>query len=990
MLNKSAKFAKNTNRFQPSLLQLEQRLTPATFAEPVGLFPQDGILEVTLTAKQGTIQLDTVSSPVSNALTYSYKLDHGISNGASAGAGLYPGPTLHVNPGQTLILHYVNEMSNLTIPDLTDMDGNVLTSANANNHTHGLHISPAGNSDNVLLNIQPGSANTYTYQIPTNQPEGLYWYHNHFHGLTQEETYLGLSGMLVIGQPDGGIPKVSQNQLPSRLIAIQYNDVFGRADGLSTLVSANGQPWNITDGPVGTQYVNVGGASGYVPNNLFSFEGTLNGQPYAIQANTALPESARSTQFTVNGQFQPTLSAPKGQTEIWSIVNNSDLAYARLRLTNTADGSHPQIIVLGQDGIAYDNAALAPLENGTQLLMPPASRYTIAVTVPLTGDLVLEMPPDPNFTSRVEFPGSSVGIVVPATGGQGKQVVTAQGTAYLDPASISYFNGFNYFPSQQLLRVTSTTSVVAPVLFVPGEPLEAQNQFQDLSNIKPDYVRDIVLNEGNLDPDDPSAFVFTINGDAYPYAPTVQPRLNSVEEWVFTNITTDQHPMHVHVNSFQVMEVVDPNNPTNSHGVQNWYQDVVNVPAAKFDTNGNLVAPGIVKIRSQYKDYTGAFVQHCHRLDHEDGGMMQLVDILTEKQFNAAGVSGNSNQDAKVEVRDDTDASFLASLVPFPGYRGQLSVALGDVDGDSIADLAVSPLSGMPHVKVYSGASLNTDTPFARLIASFIAEGFSGGVAVSVGAIDGTPRSNVVLASQGGMNATIGVVALMHEAQSSLLLPMSIASFMPFVNYQGSLSVATGLVDDSGRISIVVGAGYGAPPNVAVFNYSLMASMGNSDMTSMVSATPLGMLTNTASFYAFSQSYLGGISVATGWVNGPQGGFQNILVGALVGSSNVVTFSTGSALNGFPSMSDMDMTTEYYLTSSFYAFGEQSTAGTRVSASDTLRGANLLVSTVEANRGLVSRFDLLRHNDATLLEPKLLETLEFRDSLFVPPSLGGY
>jgi len=37
MLNKSAKFAKNTNRFQPSLLQLEQRLTPATFAEPVGL-----------------------------------------------------------------------------------------------------------------------------------------------------------------------------------------------------------------------------------------------------------------------------------------------------------------------------------------------------------------------------------------------------------------------------------------------------------------------------------------------------------------------------------------------------------------------------------------------------------------------------------------------------------------------------------------------------------------------------------------------------------------------------------------------------------------------------------------------------------------------------------------------------------------------------------------------------------------------------------------
>ena len=52
--------------------------------------------------------------------------------------------------------------------------------------------------------------------------------------------------------------------------------------------------------------------------------------------------------------------------------------------------------------------------------------------------------------------------------------------------------------------------------------------------------------------------------------------------------------------------------------------------------------------------------------------------------------------------------------------------------------------------------------------------------------------------------------------------------------------------------------------------------------------------------------------------------------------------------------------------------------------------ADVIVLLIEANRGLVSRFDLLRHNDANLLEPKLLETLEFRDSLFVPPSLGGY
>lgn len=980
-------------RFQPRLLELESRLTPAALVEPVGLYPRNGVLEVTLTARQSTIDLDTVATPVSDALAFSYQVNQGISDGPDMGGGLRPGPTLHVNPGQTLIVHFANELSGLTIPDFTNINGQTLTAADINLHTHGLHISPDGNSDNVLLNIAPGTSNTYTRQIAADQPEGLYWYHTHLHGVAQPEIYFGLAGMLVIGKADGNIPKVSQNQLPTRTLAIQYNDVFGRDVGLSTLNFPTVQPWNLTEAPIGAHYVNVPGSSGYTANNLFSFSGSFsNGDPATIDANPALPESGRNTQFTINGQFQPTLQAARGQTEVWSLANISDVAYARLRLTNTADGTHPAIVVLGQDGITYTRATLAPLEDGTVLLMPPATRFVIAVTMPESGDLILEMPPDPSFGAPVAFGGSSASFVVPGPGGIGKQVVTAQGTATLDPSAISYSNGFNYFPTQELFRVSTTSESVTSVIFAPGEPLNAVNGFEDLSLVTPDNTREIVLIQGPLDPADPAAFVFAINGITFPYAPVLQPRLNSVEEWVYTNITGDQHPLHVHVNSFQVMEVRDPNNSANSHGVQLWDQDTVNVPAARFDAAGILVEPGVVKIRAHFRDYTGTFVQHCHRLDHEDLGMMQVVTILTEHQYFAVGVAGTDGADAHVEVRDATDSHFLEILTPFPGYQGPLSVALGDVDGNSISDMAVSSLAGSPHVILYSGASRDGQRPFSKVIASFLAEGIQGGVSVALGTIDGKPGTNLVLGSQGGMEAMVSVVGLQAMAPGGAMEPITLGQFVPFAGFNGSIAVATGLVDDSGRVSIVVGAGPGAEPRVGVFSYLLYAPLAAPEpgMVMGVAGT-LGPVVCTASFYAFSQNYLGGISVGTGWVNGPQGGFQNILVGALQGTSHVVSFSSGSALNGFPPMvMEMTMPVPYYLTSSFYAFGAQNQSGVRVSASDTLRGARLLATSLQGQTAVVSSFDLLRIGSATQLTPERVDTLFLDVMANSVPAVGGY
>ena len=236
----------------------ERRTDPAIrpeFREPVTLASKDGVLEVRLTARQGQATLDTVATPVQNFLLFDYEVIRGTaSDGKMSGGNLYPAPTLQVFPGERLIVHLENGLAGLTIrdyfsPQYTPKGQPVpiypeqMTSSPLNLHTHGLHVSPKGNADNVLLHIPPGMSNTYTYDIPRNMPQGAYWYHSHLHGLTSAQVYMGLVGLLAIGRTDGNLPLVTEKSIPIRNMALQYNFVFDRAGGLAQLNNPNWPQW---------------------------------------------------------------------------------------------------------------------------------------------------------------------------------------------------------------------------------------------------------------------------------------------------------------------------------------------------------------------------------------------------------------------------------------------------------------------------------------------------------------------------------------------------------------------------------------------------------------------------------------------------------------------------------------------------------------------------------------------------------------------------
>jgi FtsP/CotA-like multicopper oxidase with cupredoxin domain len=193
-----------------------------------------------------------------------------------------------------------------------------------------------------------------------------------------------------------------------------------------------------------------------------------------------------------------------------------------------------------------------------------------------------------------------------------------------------------------------------------------------LSDIKPSDVvthRDLVFQDKKG---------LRINGEQFRDGHIDQKMLlNAVEEWTVSNMDNDkEHPFHIHINPFQIFEVFSPQGadaqstgacPANPTDPATWkpygkcagpkkdfvWWDTFAIPASRQDTvtqacsaltnvpdrfkaQGSTAAscvvtiPGYFKMRSQFVDFTGQYVLHCHILTHEDRGMMQLVEVVPD------------------------------------------------------------------------------------------------------------------------------------------------------------------------------------------------------------------------------------------------------------------------------------------------------------------------------------------------------------------------
>jgi FtsP/CotA-like multicopper oxidase with cupredoxin domain len=104
---------------------------------------------------------------------------------------------------------------------------------------------------------------------------------------------------------------------------------------------------------------------------------------------------------------------------------------------------------------------------------------------------------------------------------------------------------------------------------------------------------------------------FLIDGQLFdPFTVHIQPKLGTVEEWVIRNPSPEAHAFHIHINPFQVTAINGV--PYNAPG----YNDTFAMPI-----------DGEFTFLTQFADFVGTFVIHCHILGHEDAGMMATVRV---------------------------------------------------------------------------------------------------------------------------------------------------------------------------------------------------------------------------------------------------------------------------------------------------------------------------------------------------------------------------
>jgi hypothetical protein len=296
--------------------------------------------------------------------------------------------------------------------------------------------------------------------------------------------------------------------------------------------------------------------------------------------------------------------------------------------------------------------------------------------------------------------------------------------------------------------------------------------------------------------------------------------------------------------------------------------------------DGVPVAPGKIVLRTKIDDYLGTYVEHCHRLPHEDRGMMSMVRSIPHDPIVAISRSGPGG--SAVDIVRTSDGKVAATIAPFPGNTNALAAAVGDVDGDTIPDVAVASTAGPDTVNIYSGASgwrdvMATAHPFA---------GSASIGSLALGDLNGDGHDDLVAGQSSGGNRVVIVDGVNGNRLSDF------DAYGPDV--RGGVNVATGILELGGRMSVITGAGPGGPPTVNVYNFDLFGDReGNEpDLGATGALKPL----KVASFAGADAGYTGGVQVSTGYPFARTGGFATVLVAPLSGPAMLRTFTEDSMM----------------------------------------------------------------------------------------------
>jgi L-ascorbate oxidase len=597
-------------------------------------------------------------------------------------------PTVVMEPGQTVRFKLGNQL-----PVLNDCDTTAINLPRkpgcfnvTNLHSHGLWVSPSGNSDNVLLSIQPGVAFEYEYNVPVDHPAGTFWYHPHVHGTTAMQVASGMAGALIVeGKRDptkyenGDIDTLLTKFAPQKLFGgIRQADVSGEVMLLEQIpyacfektippYTSRQTTWKIVDdkktevGPWTCQ-----------PNDTGVVENFNQ-----VESPSVWRTSGRNT--LVNGQVQPVITLQQNQVYRWRMIDAGFQDTVKLRIKQITDSKRLDKF-LNQDGsktttpqtdfdgaglcdgidiwqfeVASDGLTHDKIIQKTTNYLQPGYRSDILFSLPNAGyycvydekaDSALNNgaaknarllaiirneinvreslpPPQARFAACTSLPAGST------ERNQCEKQATFMLTQLVQAAD-KYDLSISETVKKDLLDDLKLTR------FVPHPPI-TQAEI-DKSSQLPILIDFKIVGNGDNKPTQ-----FMVNNSPFQAGRMDQTMiLNTTQTWKLSS-STGSHPFHIHVNPFQIKKITPkacpasnapPTNPyclpygTKDEDQYKYldpqYKDLIGTWKDTLLVTGDVN----IEVATRYERYIGEFVMHCHILEHEDQGMMQNVRVV--------------------------------------------------------------------------------------------------------------------------------------------------------------------------------------------------------------------------------------------------------------------------------------------------------------------------------------------------------------------------
>jgi hypothetical protein len=217
----------------------------------------------------------------------------------------------------------------------------------------------------------------------------------------------------------------------------------------------------------------------------------------------------------------------------------------------------------------------------------------------------------------------------------------------------------------------------------------------------------------------------------------------------------------------------------------------------------------------------GELLRHVNPFSNasSDGVRVAMADVNGDGVPDLIAATG-PGQPAIVTVSDGKTGAELITFQPFESaFTGGVFVAAADLNADGKADLAVSAdRMGGPVVAVYDGAALagGQAVQFTRFLGIDDAA-FRGGARVALGDVngDGTPDLVVAAGTGGGPRVAIYDGRDLAAGGTPRVLVRDFFAFEP--DLRNGVYVTVADLDGDGRADVIVGAGSGGAPRVTAF-----------------------------------------------------------------------------------------------------------------------------------------------------------------------------